>query len=923
LLAGCLLLLFLWTGTTGAQNAAESHVVRVGVFPVEPIVTLNPGEPPRGFFVDLLEEIARNEQWSLEYVAGTWNEGLERLEAGSIDLMTAVSPTAERALRMRFGAESVLMVWGQVFTRPDNRVTTILDLQDKTVAVARSDINGQNFRQTADAFGVTCNYREVATHEDIFQLLRSGEADAGVVPNLFGHAHSRKFGLIGTSIIFIPVEAHFAAPLNGDPALLQTIDRYLAQWKQDEGSVYYAGLQNLMNDPSARGAEVPAWILWSGGLALLLVGIMFFLNRVLTAKFQQRTRELRESEAKQRAIFDQSYQFVGLLDPAGIVLDVNQTALDFIGAGKEDVVGSPFWEAPWWSHSEEAQNEIKRGIETAASGEFYRSVAIHPGPDGLPHHVEFTVKSIKDDDGRVKWLVPEGRDITEYRNARENLARLGQAVEQTADMIVITDPVGRMEYVNPAFVRGTGFDPQELAGQSLGILCPQDLTDGLYSRRWFDRLGRDPWRGRVAPVVKGGQSIEVDASVSPILDDDDSVAAYVVVQRDMSQVAELERSLRQSQRLEAVGTLAAGIAHDFNNILAAIFGYTELAQLSVEENSPASEYLDEVLVGAERARALVRQILVFGRRTEQEMRALPLAPLVHEVIELLRSTMPATIKVEEDLEIDGSIRGDSGQIHQVVMNLCTNAFQAMEDLGGVLKVTLNRASKFPAADADAGRPEAATYLAIEVSDNGPGMDDEMLDKIFEPYFTTKDPGKGTGLGLAVVHGIVKSHHGFLEVESKVGKGTVFCVMLPEIAAEDDVAIHEVSQDGLPGLGEHILFVDDEETLGRLVEAYFTDLGYNVSTLTDSREAWDVFRADPADIDLVISDQTMPQMSGFDLASQMLALRPDLPFVLCTGYSADISRESAMALGISRFVQKPVAMERLGVIVRGLLDRRKG
>ena len=907
----------------GAGESGGGRIVKVGVFPVDPIVSVTPGGEPRGFFVDLIEEIARQEGWLLVYVPGSWNEGLERLKDGRIDLMTSVAPVPERRKWMRFSEESVLMVWGQVFVHPRLDLATILDLQDKRVALAKGDINGRNFRRTAEAFGVTCRYIEVPTHADIFRMVQSGEADAGVAPNIYGVAHDHEYGLVATSIIFSPVESHFAAPVSSDGELLAAIDRHLASWKKDPDSSYYRSMQKWLAVSTATETKVPVWLLWAAGAVLGLSLVLFLWNRALQRKFQARTRELRESEAKARAIFDQSFQFIGLLDPDGTLLDVNRTALDFIGAAKDEVVGKPFWEAPWWSHSVKAQEEVKRGIEVARSGEVFRSEATHPARDGSMRLVEFTIKGIRNDNGEVRWLVPEGRDVTEYRQALERLARLGQAVEQTADMVVITDPEGRVEYVNPAFCSVTGFASDDALGRSIRFLCPPDLDDDLYTPHWFAERGLEPWRGRTRPVKKYGGQLEVDASLSPIVSDGGEVVAYVLVQRDITQVEALEQSLRQAQRLEAVGTLAAGIAHDFNNILAAIFGYTELAQLEVPENSPVAEYLDEVIIGAERARALVRQILVFGRRTEHEWQTLALRPLVREVLDLLRSTLPATITVDERLEADGTVMGDPGQIHQVVMNLCTNAFQALEERGGTMTLTLEREEIQPEADLPADGPSPGPYLVLGVSDNGPGMPPELQDKIFEPYFTTKDPGKGSGLGLAVVHGIVQAHRGFIRVESEQGKGTCFRIYLPENEEAGSGPEGAATLDRVAGQGEHILFVDDESILARLADQFFSGRGYRVTALDDSLSAWEQFRADPDAFDLVISDQTMPGMTGVDLAAQILSLRPGLPFILCTGYSAEVSREEATSLGISRFVQKPVEMERLGLIVRGLLDRRVG
>ncbi len=903
-----------------AQDKAQSRVVKVGVFSIDPIVSVSPGGEPRGFFVDLINDIADQENWRLVYVPGTWNEGLERLENGRIDLMTAVAYTEERQNRMQFSQETVLTVWGQVYAKLGHDYQTILDLKGKRVALAQGDINGLNYQENARKFGVDCDYRIVATHEDIFRYIQSGEVDVGVVPNIYGMTHAGDFGIVGTAVIFNPVESRFAAPKGSDGSLLKTIDAHMAAWKQEEDSFYYRSLNKWLGVRSVDGKTVPAWVLEAGTVAVLLALVLFLWNRILERKIKARTRELYASETKQRIIFDQSFQFIGLLNPEGYLLDVNQTALDFIGVPAKDVIGRPFWEAPWWSHSAAAQEDLRRGIQLVAEGGIFKSEATHPAADGSLHYVEFSIKGIKDESGKVKWLVPEGRDITEQKVIQEQLTRLAQVVEQSTEMVIITDVDGIIEYVNPAFVEMTGFGADEAAGRRLQFLCPEDQDGYLYSRSWFEMLAGQSWHSRTTNMKRDGSSFEVDTMVSPILDEKGGVLSYVVLQRDMTRLEDLERNLRQAQRLEAVGTLAAGIAHDFNNILAAVFGYTELAQLALSEDSPAREYLDEVIVGAERARALVSQILVFGRRSEHEWQEMALGEIVHEVSDLLRATMPATIKVEEDLAEDGFILGDQGQMHQVMMNLCTNAFHAMEDRGGVLKISLTKETVESLDEKIKNQLPPGHYLVLVVEDNGPGMDPQLLEKIFEPYFTTKEPGKGTGLGLAVVHGIIQAHHGTIKIDSRPGKGTKVKILLPELTVQSDSGDAVIVAKSQEGRGEHILFVDDEDVLGRLVELYFTGLGYKVSSFTDSREAWTAFREAPGDFDILISDQSMPGMTGIDLASQAFALRPEIPYILCTGYSADISRESAEALGIDRFVQKPVEMEKLGSIVRELLDQ---
>ncbi len=385
----------------------------------------------------------------------------------------------------------------------------------------------------------------------------------------------------------------------------------------------------------------------------------------------------------------------------------------------------------------------------------------------------------------------------------------------------------------------------------------------------------------------------------------------------------LEEQLRQAQKMEAIGTLAGGIAHDFNNILAGILGYAELASLDIPEGSEAKINLQQSIKSTYRARDLVQQILAFSRQSKQERKPLDIRPIIKEALKLLRASLPSTIEIRQNIEADwGAIEADPTQIHQVLMNLCTNAAHAMSEDGGVLEVSL---TKF---DMDAGTSgvnseiEPGPYLKLRVSDTGSGMPPEILSRIFDPYFTTKETGKGTGLGLAVVHGIVKSHRGAITVSSEPGKGTTFDIYFPRgdiIQAPSELERIEP----LPlGGRERVLFVDDEKAIVDIGQKLLERLGYEVVGRTSSVEALELFRAKPESFDLVITDMTMPNMTGDKLARELMGIRPDIPVILCTGFSERITEEKAKLLGIREFVMKPLVMKDLAKSMRRALDRQK-
>ena len=409
-------------------------------------------------------------------------------------------------------------------------------------------------------------------------------------------------------------------------------------------------------------------------------------------------------------------------------------------------------------------------------------------------------------------------------------------------------------------------------------------------------------------------------SAVPQLDDKERPYVWIGVCTDITerkqadeQKTSLEKQLQQAQKMEAIGTLAGGIAHDFNNILAAIIGYTELAIHCVPKESSVRKNLREVMVAGIRAKDLVKQILTFSRQTEHELKPIQVKPIVKETLKLLRASLPTTICFKENIHSDSVVMADPTHIHQILMNLCTNAGHAMQEKGGTLEVSL----KDIELDARSVELLPGRYLRLTVSDTGIGMDALMIKRIFDPYFTTKEKGKGTGMGLAVVHGILKSYGGKIDVYSEPGKGSTFHVYLP--AEKMDADAEEGIEVSFPTGTECILFVDDEQSMANLGKELLESLGYSVVTRTSSLEALEAFRVQPDNFDLVITDMTMPNMTGEKMAAEIMKIRPDMPIILCTGFSPVITEEKARAMGIQAFIMKPILKNEIAVKIREVLD----
>jgi nitrogen-specific signal transduction histidine kinase/CheY-like chemotaxis protein len=380
-----------------------------------------------------------------------------------------------------------------------------------------------------------------------------------------------------------------------------------------------------------------------------------------------------------------------------------------------------------------------------------------------------------------------------------------------------------------------------------------------------------------------------------------------------------EEELRQIQKMESIGTMAGGIAHDFNNILSAIMGYLELAKMQLSPESPVNNDLEEVFKASLRAKDLVQQILTFSRRTKIEKKPIKLNLLVKEGIKLIRASIPTTIEIRQQIPDQcPNVIADPTQIHQIVMNLCTNAYHAMRDSGGIINISLKEITIGSENHLMEHSLEPGPYLLLEISDTGEGIPAENLTKIFEPYFTTKEVNEGTGLGLSVIHGIVKSHHGHISTYSEVGKGTTFKVYLP--AEEEDEEIkYQATDKGISGGSEKIILVDDEESLVKIGSKLLGALGYEVSAFTNSPEALQAFREAPNDYDLIITDMTMPVLTGAKLAQEAKRIRPDIPIILCSGFTENLNEESARKMGISAYLTKPVRQEDLANTIRRVLE----
>jgi PAS domain S-box-containing protein len=508
---------------------------------------------------------------------------------------------------------------------------------------------------------------------------------------------------------------------------------------------------------------------------------------------------------------------------------------------------------------------------------------------------------------------------------RESQERLHFVVKNSSDSLVILNADGSQRYVSPGAEKLSGFPITELEGKTLDILIHPDDVEGLMAA-WKEVVEHPEKTVTVQyrHIHKTKKWVFSEAVAQSFLSDP-MINGIIASVRDITERKRVEEEnrkltfqLQQARKLEAIGSLAGGIAHDFNNILGAIIGYAEIVKDDFPAGSASINDINQVLKASHRAKDLVKQILTFSRQVEAQKIPMQPAIIINEAINMLRASLPTTITIKQDIDPDvGIILTDPSQIHQIVVNLCTNAFHAMEMKGGTLTISLHKkvlSQEDPIADMPM---PPGDYVQLSIKDTGTGISPEILDKIFDPYFTTKEIGKGTGLGLSIVHGIVQSYGGSIVCDSQLGEGTVFNIMLP-IVEEHALQVSK-SAEQVPVGKEHILLIDDEQMLLDIGKTMLERLGYRVTARNNCIEALATFQKQQNAFDMIITDQTMPGMNGIDLARRILQIRPDLPIILCTGYSSLITEEKAKAMGIKGFAMKPLAKKDIAELIRSILD----
>jgi len=646
-------------------------------------------------------------------------------------------------------------------------------------------------------------------------------------------------------------------------------------------------------------------------------------------KLKKQEIALKEEAIRRRLLIEQSRDGIVVLDTDGAVLEANQKFADMLGYTLQEAQKLHLWD---WdkNFSQAVLLELARTVDE--KGHHFETK--HTRKDGSVCDVELC------NNGSVingkKHIFCICRDVTERKRNDEQLRESQEQLSTFLDNFqgiayqIARDEISafRPQLFRGAIERITGYSTEEFCSEKTwnDIIHPDDFANVTDSRKWFvdfpeyifeaeyriiRKDGTVWWVKDNAQIVKIGKASLIYGTIFDINERKTVEEAKV----------KLEEQVRHSQKLEAIGTLAGGVAHDFNNVLGIIIGYTDLVLAEIPENGKTHEKLTHIKKAGNRAKDIIKQLLTFSRKVGPKKQPINVVPVIVEVMTFLRSTLPSTIKLQPNIKADDiMILADPTQMHQVIINLCVNAAQAMENRDGTITVSAENVLFINTMDGPFKTLPGGKYLRIIVQDDGPGISPEIIDRIFDPYFTTRETGKGSGMGLAVVHGIVENHGGVIAVNSILGQGATFTLMIPII--KDTVNEATVQSEIIPTGNESVLFVDDEEDIVDIGRMMLEAQGFHVKTAVNPLDALDYFRKNPAGFDAVVTDMTMPYINGDILYKEIKKIRPDIPIILCTGHSPYIDEELALEMGVAAYIQKPINKQELVCAIRSAIDKQK-
>ena len=928
----------------------KNHTIRVRITDYPPFIIHNNDDEPTGIAIDYMKLVAEKTGIEFQYYSSnrTFRQTLNGLiKHQGPDIMPMLVPSPNRKKSIIFTNDYFNTPY-MIFMRADDKriVAHINDLLGKKISLLRGAYLQKMMEKNFPEINLILCDNDIKAIEAV----SSGDADAYI-----GNLMATSYMLLNRGPYNLKISApspfenqHFSMGIRNDwPELASIIDKGLTaitlQEQKEIRNRYISLRYEQLNT-----AQIVKWTLVIASIVSGIILLFFFWNRSLAKKIKKRTfslenskksleieiderkqaeKALKESENKYKLLVENQSDLIVKVDLEGRFLYVSPTYCKLFGKTEKELLNRNFIPLVHEDDVEKTELAMKNLFKPPYTCYVEQRAETKDGWRWL----SWTDNAILNDKNEVIEIIGLGQDITERKQREEELqntkAILQAAMDNSTAGIAIADaPDGKLRYVNNAGLMIRGKTKEEIVS---------DIGIDKYVASWqlLDFNGT-PLADNEVPLARaimygetcnkqfiirrpGNEDRVVWAHAAPILNNEGDVTSAIVIFPDITESRKLEEQLQQAYKMESIGTLAGGIAHDFNNILFPIVGHSEMLLQDVPEDSPLNNGLNQIYNGALRASELVKQILTFSRQENTDLKLMKIQPIIKEALKLIRSTITTTIEIKQDIQTDcGAVKADPTQIHQIVMNLATNAYHSMEETGGELNIRLKEV-EFGELDLFDPDIKPGTYACLIISDTGKGMDDEVIEKIFDPFFTTKEIGKGTGMGLSVVHGIVKNMNGTIKVNSRPDKGTEFHVYLPLTkSVKKQQTTHATTL--IQGGAEHILLVDDEKSIIKMEQNMLERLGYKVTSRSSSLEALEAFRAAPDKFDMVITDMAMPNMSGDKLASELTKIRPDIPILLCTGFSETMSEEKATSLGINGFLLKPIVMKDLSHKIREVL-----
>ena len=902
---------------------SEKRTVRIGLFPAPPLVFKNDEGKADGFFIDLVEYFAIELDWNIEYIEKGWSDLLVALKEGEIDLLPAIAFTEERTEIYDYTAQPVFIDSGVLFRNHDFTINTVYDLQGKRISAARDSIFTKGFIDYIASFNIECEIILTDNNEEVMQAIDNGDVHAGVCIYSLGNELSRGLNAEITPITFMPLGLSFAVQKEQNKDILSGINSLMTLMQDDPDSIYSQAFNKWILPQ--KEVNIPSYI-WVGIAFLMAVGLAMVLwNVTLNRQVGIKTKELRRNGS----LLQQS-QKIGHIGSFEMDLFTNSVIwseqLYELFGYKKNNKPIDYEKVLALIHPDDRERAMKVSGEAAKHGKSYELEHRVIHPDGKILNLLIKADVIRNKKNEMIKIVGIVQDITERKKAEKAL----QESEERLELAINAANLGMWDWniktgktiYSEHWTKMLGYELDELEpvySTWETLIHPDDKDRVLKAIDQHIKDSNFKYDIEIRMKTKSGSWKWINTRGRVVTRDEEKNPLRMVgTHIDISNSKDIEQLLRHSEKMEAIANLAGGIAHDFNNVLTGIFGYAELCLHTVPNNSKISFNIKQILKAGVRAKRMVNQMLLFSSQNDELKTAIFLRPIIKEAIQLLRGSLPSSIKIKSKLAKDTKpVLIDPTKIHELIINLCTNASHAMKD-SGILEINYSEKHLKSELKGQIGIINPGFYSVITVKDNGCGINKETLSHIFEPFFTTKPTGRGTGMGLAVVFGIVQNSEGNIIVESKPDAGTKFEIYLPEtneVTVEEDTDESMVIQGGT----ESILLVDDEEILKDVIKDLLSSLGYKVTAFMNGINALDAFRKAPESFDIVITDQTMPDINGLELSKELLHIRQSIPIILYTGYSKLVDEDKALKSGIKGFLNKPISRNDLAYKIRYILD----